>query len=96
MQERGFPTPPRSSCSFCPYHSDNEWRRLRDTEPEAFAAAVVYEMRMQEAAEKIDRLDSVPYLHNSRVPLLDVDFSTDEDHGQQVMFQNECEGMCGV
>jgi hypothetical protein len=28
--------------------------------------------------------------------LLDVDFSTDEDHGQQVMFQNECEGMCGV
>jgi len=25
-----------------------------------------------------------------------VNFSADEDHGQQPMFGNECEGMCGV
>jgi hypothetical protein len=96
MEAHGYPVPPRSSCSQCPYHSDAEWRRLRDSEPAAFAAAVDYERKMQEAAAKIDRLDAVPYLHASRVPLLEVDFSTDSERGQGYLFGNECEGMCGV
>jgi hypothetical protein len=68
---------------------------LRDEEPEAFAEAVRvdYEFRRVKAQAG---LSGLPYLHASRIPLDQVDFSTDEDHGQQVMFGNECEGMCGV
>lgn len=100
MKARGFPTPPRSSCSFCPYHSDREWRRIRDTEPEAFADAVEYERRLQRAIKDVPRMHATPYLHNSRVPLDKVDFSTDVERGQGVLFGGEfgeeCEGMCGV
>lgn len=96
METRGFPKPPRSSCSFCPYHSDNEWRRLRDDEPEAFADAIAYEQRMQAAAARIDRLSDTPFLHNSRVPLSEVDFRTDAERGQGDLFGEECSGMCGT
>lgn len=93
MEQRGYPTPPRSSCTFCPFHSDTEWRRLRDNEPEAFADAVVFERALQAARSESER---VTYLHRSRVPLDTVDFSTLEDLGQQRLWGNECEGMCGV
>ena len=38
------------------------------------------------------------YLHRSRAPLDEVDLSTDVERGQRVLdlFQNDCEGMCGV
>ncbi len=96
MEAKKYPKPPRSACVYCPYHSDNEWRRLRDEEPEAFAEAVRVDKEYRRLCSTISRKNSLPYVHASRVPLDQVDFSTDEDHGQQVMFGNECEGMCGV
>jgi hypothetical protein len=36
------------------------------------------------------------FLHADRIPLRKVDFRTAEDRGQLNMFNNECEGMCGV
>ena len=36
------------------------------------------------------------FIHRDRVPLDQVDLSTAEDRGQLNMFNNECEGMCGV
>jgi hypothetical protein len=96
MERHGFPKPPRSACVYCPYHSDTEWRRLRDEEPEAFAEAVRVDKEFRRLKVLTERLDSVPFIHKSLKPLDEVDFSTDEDHGQQVMFGNECAGMCGV
>lgn len=97
MEKRGFPSPPRSACVFCPYHSNKEWRRLRDEEPEEFARAVAFEKAYQEAKSKTLSIKHfVPYLHNSRMLLDQVDFSTEEERGQLDMFGNECEGMCGV
>lgn len=97
MRERGFPKPPRSACVFCPYHSDAEWRRLRDEEPEEFQKAVDFEASYQAAkVQTVSKKGFLPFLHNSRVPLDQVDFSTEEDRGQQVLFGNECEGLCGV
>jgi hypothetical protein len=96
MEANGYPEPPRSACIYCPYHSDTEWRRLRDKEPEEFAKAVKFEGEMQNAYRQIRQIRQIPFLHRSCVPLDQVDFSTDEDHGQQVMFGNECEGLCGV
>lgn len=96
MDANGFPKPPRSACVYCPYHSDGEWRRLRDEEPDAFAQAVAFDLDYRNVKIKTGNTRGLPYLHNSLVPLGEVDFRTDEDHGQQVMFGNECEGMCGV
>lgn len=92
MEKHGFPTPPRSSCTFCPYHSDAEWRRLKTQDPEGFAQAVEYDERLRESLQGVIR--GTPYLHASRVPLRNVDF--DSDHGQPELWPQECEGMCGV
>jgi hypothetical protein len=96
MQSKGFPMPPRSACVFCPYHSNSEWRRLRDDEPDEFSKAVTFEKAFQQAKGKKVGIRSIPFLHASRVPLSEVDFSTEEERGQLNMFNNECEGMCGV
>ena len=94
MERHGYPTPPRSACVFCPLHSASEWRRLRDHEPEQFARAVQFERDVQKA--KSDNFRSTPYLHRSCVPLDQVDLRTDTEKGQPLLWDDECEGMCGV
>lgn len=99
MESQGYPKPPRSACVYCPFHSNNEWRRLRDEEPEEFALAVQFEKDLQRTHTNIvsnGKLVGVPYLHKSLVPLDQVDLSTDTERGQMTLWDNECEGMCGV
>jgi hypothetical protein len=102
MEEHGYPKPPRSACVYCPFHSDKEWRRLRDEEPKEFARAVKFEKDIQEVKSKTERKRGVPFLHPSLVPLDQVDFRTDIERGQlslwleEQSFGNECEGLCGV
>jgi hypothetical protein len=94
MKMRNYPEPPRSACTFCPYHNDREWLRLRTEEPDAFADAVAFEKRFQTERAKTKDIRGVPYLHDSRKPLEDVIFQL--THQQPELFGNECEGMCGV
>ena len=96
LKKHGFPEPPRSACSYCPFHSNKEWRRLKDHEPEAFAEAVRVEKELQRTKAETDNMRSVPWLHKSCKPLEEVDLSTEADAGQLDMFGNECEGLCGV
>jgi len=96
MESQGYPTPPRSACSYCPFHNDTEWRRLKTEEPEAFQDAVNYEQRLQAVAKKVGCFTGNLTLHRSGVTIDQVDFSTEEEHGQINMFQNDCSGMCGV
>lgn len=92
--ERIGMTAPRSACIGCPYHSDKEWRALRDDAPDEFADAVRFEQELQGVGAA---LRGLPFLHRQRVPLNEVDLSTPEDRGQMTLgFDDECEGMCGV
>lgn len=95
MQRKGFPEPPRSACTFCPYHNNSEWRRLKEQEPLEFQSAVEYELQLQTVLATSTVL-ATPFLHRSLVPLSEVDLSTEEENGQGNLFNNECEGMCGV
>jgi hypothetical protein len=96
LKKHGFPEPPRSACTYCPFHSNKEWRRLKDYEPEAFAEAVRVEKELQRTKAETDNMRSIPWLHRSCKPLEEVDLSTETDAGQMDMFGNECEGLCGV
>jgi hypothetical protein len=91
MAKKGYPAPPRSSCTFCPYHSDDEWIRLKMEEPEAFEQAVAYERSFQHALSRT-RASGTPYLHRSLVPIDRVEFVPGKGEKQ---FGNECTGMCG-
>ena len=97
MKERGFPEPPRSACVYCPYHSDSEWRRLKETEPEAFERAVQYEGDMQRVIGQVTGVTGTPWLHRSCQPLGSIQFAAAASPAEEQQFFNlECEGMCGV
>lgn len=95
--ERQYPRPPKSACTFCPYHSNAQWRDLRDNDPEAWAEAVMIDETIRPGMPGPRRpADAAWYVHRSMKPLTEVDLRTDAEIGQGDLFGNECEGMCGV
>ena len=87
----------RSSCVYCPFHSDTEWRELRDGDPEGWARAIAFDTALRESNEPIAGLKSLAYVHRSRLPLGDV--TLDVPGGQGDLFsveREECHGVCGV
>lgn len=96
MEAKGFPTPPRSACVFCPFHGNREWRRMQLEEPDDFARAVEFEKQVQALKASNDNFSSVPYLHKSCRPLDTIDFRSDVELGQGLLpWMDECTGMCG-
>jgi len=92
MREYGFPEPAKSSCIGCPFHDNGYWRRLKERSPKEFAEAV----EVDKAIRDIPGFDYEQYLHRSLIPLDEVDLRSEEDMGQGDMFDNECEGVCGM
>jgi len=99
LEARGYPLPPKSACTFCPYRSDRQFRDLKDNDPEGWAEAVrvdeAIRTGLRDAARKTP-LQGQMFVHRSLVPLAEVDLSSAEERGQPNLFNNECEGMCGV
>jgi len=93
LADRGI-NAPRSSCVGCPYHSNAEWRRLRDTEPESFQDAIMFEREVQQRFVTLRKHGYLPFLHRSRKPLDQA--ILDDTDSQGTLWQGECEGMCGV
>jgi len=96
MERMDYREPPRSACVYCPYHSDHEWRRIRDTDPEGWQEAIRVDKLVRDGMHDTN---SKLYVHRSLKPLDEVDLSTEEDRGQSTFFEAwnaECEGMCGM
>jgi hypothetical protein len=86
----------KSSCIGCPFHNDAMWRDLKMNDPVSFAEAVEFDHAIRSGGGRFKGKLSEQYVHSSRMPLDEVDFRNLEDKGQLNMFNNECEGMCGV
>ena len=95
MEKNNYPEPPRSACTFCPYHNDVEWRRLKVSEPEEFQDAVNIDTAIRNGISGM-KPGNQAFLHRSMIPLSEVDLRNPQDRGQLDMFDNECEGMCGI
>lgn len=94
MAEKGYPTPPRSACTYCPYHDDAAWLALTPLE---FQDAIIKERQLQDAYAKATAIKSKPFFHSSRVPLNQVEFSPRaHDPNDENTEAVECEGMCGL
>jgi hypothetical protein len=69
----GFPGTPKSACIGCPFHSNAQWRQLRDEHPEEFADAVAFDAAIRHGSARANAqgqpLRGQMYLHRSRVPL---------------------------
>lgn len=93
MERNGYPLPEKSSCVFCPYHDNAMWRDMKLSQPVEFERAVQVDRAIRNGVRGTTQK---LYLHQSLTPLEDVDFRNLEDMGQLNLFENECEGMCGV
>jgi hypothetical protein len=98
MKSHNYPQPPKSACWFCPFASDARWRLMKDTMPDEWEKATGFDdkLRVKHIPKLAAGIKGTLYLHRSCKPLRDVDLSTDTDEGQQELFGQECEGMCGV
>jgi hypothetical protein len=81
---------PRSACTFCPYHNDREWAKLKQTED--WQAIVDFDRALRNGAACGRGLTHTPYLHRSCKPIGEVEFSEDANDG----FNVDCEGGCGL
>jgi hypothetical protein len=91
LKEHGY-SAPRSACIGCPYHSDKEWRRIKEN-PVEWADAVDFDHKLRTLEPTIR---GKLYLHSSCKPLDEVDLRSEEELGQGSLFGAECEGMCGL
>jgi hypothetical protein len=90
---------PRSACVFCPFHSNAEWRHLRDKAPGDWERACSVDDALRAPGSVVNRgLDAKLYVHRSCKPLREAPIDTPESRGEQYQFgfAQECEGMCGL
>lgn len=87
---------PRSACIGCPFHSDDEWLRIKQN-PDEWKDAVEFDYAMRSAdkdyASKQALMMGDLYLHRSLVPLDMVELNPSKNNDGMA---NECLGMCGV
>ena len=95
--EENYPqiTVPRSACIICPFHSNAEWRKIQEN-AEEWEEACKFDEAIRKDKRSNKKLDSYLYLHRSGKPLREVDIRSDEEKGQGALWDNECEGMCGL
>ena len=67
---------------------------MRDEDPTSWEDAVRVDRAIRRPGK--GRRVGEAFLHGSLVPLEDADLSTHAERGQPDLFNNECEGMCGV
>ena len=97
LKKNGYPEPPRSACYYCPFHNNEDWRYLRDNEPDEFQKAIDFDKKIRKQFLTYDKMKMPVFLHQTCKPLDEVDLRTDEEKGQLTWdFKAECEGMCGV
>lgn len=98
-----YPKPPRSACTFCPYHSNAEWLKIKNGDPKEWQDVIEIDkaIRGQERFKENNKGSSCVkdelFLHRSCKPIDEIEFEVNEPQGDLFYgFNNECEGMCGL
>lgn len=96
-ERQSMPQPPRSSCVFCPFHSKEEWHRIKTFDPEGWQFAVNFEADIRAQFETHrPTFRGEPALSKFGKTLLDIDFTNVDSSDPRSGFAGECIGMCGV
>lgn len=91
MDKHGYPRPAKSACIGCTYHDDRYWQRMRDERPEEWRDACAVDAAIRRGV-KGTKSEAI-YLHRSCTPLAQAELKPDLQRG---LWDEECEGMCGL
>ena len=91
LRRHGYPVFWSSACVYCPFISNAQRQRIKDHDPAGHEKACRIDEDLR-SPENTARFRGRVYVHKSRKPLREADFSLPE----LPLFGNECEGMCGV
>jgi len=103
IEHTDYGKPPRSACIVCPFHDNTEWKRLKENYPDEFEYAVQFDEWLRDKNSNSVGIDnfrkgnnkSEQYLYRKKIPLRIANFDEPKDY-QYSLFDDECEGMCGV
>lgn len=90
LKDHGLESPGRSSCTFCPYHDTENWKVIMASEPDR-KEAIEHDYAIRKIRPPFDL-----FVHPARLPLEEIDFRTAEEKGQLSLWDNECDGICGL
>jgi len=100
--ENNYPLAPRSACTFCPYHTNEEWLKIKNGNKEEWQEVISIDkaIRSQERFKKnnvgSDKPKDEIFLHRDCKPIDEIDFTKKKKNQIEFGFLQECEGMCGV
>ena len=92
MKNNGYPKPPRSACTFCPFHSNEEWRNIKQNKDE-WEDAIKLDKIIRKAS-RLKEFDEL-YLHKSRTQLDQADLYDPKDNQLNLFVDGCVEGYCG-
>ena len=73
LTKHGYGSTPKSACIGCPFHTNRQWRQLRDEHPEEWQDAVEFDAAIRGGSAKANAsgkpLLGQAFLHRSRLPL---------------------------
>lgn len=95
VASKGIKLPYRSSCFFCPFHTDRYWKWLKKEHRNEFNRACDLEGVVQSKQNHNSILKIKPFLHRSCKPLSEIDFDADTQMQFPELIE-ECEGYCGI
>lgn len=88
FKKNNFPVPVKSSCVFCPFHSDKFWRSLKIENGSAWKMSV----EIDKTIRRHPKMEQRQYLSRHCKPLDEINFQ----ENQTDLFEEECEGYCGI
>ncbi len=89
LEERSFHNIKKSSCTFCPFHSNRQWKEIKQNYPEEWEKIIAVDKAIRDKSKK--GLKDKLYLHRSLKPIDEAYLQED----QEELFMCE-EGHCGI
>lgn len=90
LKDHSIDVPPKSSCVFCPYHDKKTWQELKKNSKD-WQLAILADETIRQAKPPYNL-----YVHPKKKPLSEIDFRTEKEKGQISLWDDECEGYCGI
>lgn len=94
MKKNNYPLPNKSACTFCPYRDNQAWIEMMKEDPKSFSdACEIDELIRNGVRGTKEKL----YVHRRLIPLREAVLKVSGECDQQTdLFDEECEGMCGL